>query len=355
MRHVHATGGVCRACQPVAFGRRGFFAGAGALALARPGQAQQGQAQEKLRAIDVHHHISPPTWLAAVKKAGLDNPPMNNWTPQHSLEQMDAAGVQTSITSPTTPQATFLPPADSAAVSRDANEYAARLRADHPGRFGMFAMLPLPHIDESLAEITHALDVLHADGIGVMTSYGNNWLGYEQFAPVWEELNRRRAVVYTHPTGAPCCVNLVHGIADSALEYGTDTTRTITNLIFTGMSRRYPDITWIFSHGGGVLTAVAERLEIQMPGGPPYKGKIDRAIVDGELRRFFYDTAQIANAVTVEALVKLVPVSQVVFGSDYPYRTVMEHVTGLEARFGSADLQAIARNNALRWAPQLAA
>ena len=348
MRHVHAPGGPCCACQPVAFGRRGLLAGAGALALVRPGHAQ-----DSLRAIDVHHHISPPTWMAAVKRAGLDNPPMNDWTPQRSLEQMDAAGVATSITSPTTPQAAFLPPADAAAVSREANEYAARLRDDHPGRFGVFAMLPLPHIDESLAAITYAFDTLHADGIGTMTSYGNNWLGYEQFAPVLAELNRRRAVVYTHPTGAPCCVNLVQGIADSALEYGTDTTRTITNLIFSGASRRYPDISWIFSHGGGVLTAVAERLEIQMVGGPPYKGKVTREMVDGELRRFFYDTAQIANAVTVEALVKLVPVSQVVFGSDYPYRTVVEHVRGLQARFGPADLRAIARDNALRLVPRL--
>ena len=350
MRHIHAAGGQCCACRPVAFGRRGLLAGAGALALARPGQAQ-----ESLRAIDVHHHISPPTWLSAVQKAGLDNPPMNNWTPEHSLAQMDAAGVATSMTSPTTPQAAFLPPAASAAVSRDANEYAARLRDDHPGRFGVFAMLPLPHIDESLAEIAHAFDALHADGIGMMTSYGNNWLGYEQFGPVLAELNRRKAVVYTHPTGAPCCVNLVQGIADSALEYGVDTTRTITNLIFSGASRRYPDITWIFSHGGGVLTAVAERLDVQMVGGPPYKGVITGEMVDSELRRFFYDTAQVSNGNTVEALVKLVPVSHVLFGSDYPYRTVVEHVQGLRARFGPADLRAIARENTVRLVPRLSA
>ena len=209
-----------------------------------------------------------------------------------------------------------------------------------------------PCSPESLAEINHAFDVLHADGIGMLTSYGNNWLGYDQFAPVLAELNRRRAVVYTHPTGAPCCVNLVNGIADSAIEYGADTTRTITDLIFSGASRRYPDITWIFSHGGGVLTAVAERLEIQMLAAPPYKGVLTRGVVDGELRRFFYDTAQIANAVTVEVLVKLVPVSQVLFGSDYPYRTVVEHVRGLEARFDPAALHAIARSNTLRLVPR---
>ena len=111
---------------------------------------------------------------------------------------------------------------------------------DHPGRFGMFAMLPLPHIEESLKEIEYALDTLKADGIGMLTSYGDKWLGYDEFAPVFEELNRRRATVYTHPTSAACCVNLVHGIPDISIEWGTDTTRTIATLIFSGASQRYP-------------------------------------------------------------------------------------------------------------------
>ena len=72
--------------------------------------------------------------------------------------------------------------------------------ADHPGRFGVFAMLPMPYIDECLKEIEYAFDTLKVDGIGMMTSYGDKWLGYPQFAPVFDELNRRKATVYTHPT-----------------------------------------------------------------------------------------------------------------------------------------------------------
>jgi predicted TIM-barrel fold metal-dependent hydrolase len=334
-------------CNCSSLGRRSFLAGAAALASTR------AIAQPTLQCIDVHHHITPPGWLAAVKQAKLDNPPMANWTPQKSIEDMDKAGVATAITSPTTPQVGFLQAADAARIARESNEYAKRLMQDHPGRFGVFAMLPMPYIDESLKEIEYAFDVLHVDGIGMMTSYGDKWLGYKQFAPVFEELNRRKATVYTHPTGANCCVNLVQGIPEATVEYGTDTTRTIASLIFSGASQRYSDIAFIFSHGGGVLTAVAERFEIQMTSTPPYKDTFTREIVDAQLRRFYYDTAQVSNTVTIGALAKLIPTSQIVFGTDFPYRNATEHVKGLAAAFSGDELQAIQCGNAQRILPRL--
>ena len=337
-------------CQDIGvLGRRGLLTGGAALGAA--GLLGTATAAGKAFRIDVHHHITPPTWLEAVKKAKLDNPPMANWSPEKSLEDMDKGGVATAMTSPTTPQLGFLPAADAARIARESNEYARKVANDHPGRFGVFAMLPMPYVDESLKEIAYAFDVLKVDGIGMMTDYGDKWLGYSEFQPVFDELNRRKAVVYTHPTGANCCVNLVRGVPDVAVEYGADTTRTIVNLIFSGASQRYADINFIFSHGGGVLTAVAERLQIQMVSTPPYAGKITRAQVDHELNRFFYDTAQVSNAVTIQALAKLVPPSQIVFGSDFPYRTSAEHVTGLAKRFNGSILRGIERDNAARILP----
>jgi 6-methylsalicylate decarboxylase len=337
--------------------RRSFVAGGVALGaaaatgagLAHPAIAQAAQW------IDVHHHIVPPTWLDALKSARLDTPPVVNWSVQKSIEDMDKGGVATAITSPTTPQAGFLGADDAARVARESNEYAKKLMADHPGRFGIFAMLPLPHVDASLKEIEYALDVLKADGIGMMTSYGDKWLGYPEFTPVFEELNRRKATVYTHPTGANCCVNLVKGLPETIVEFGADTTRTIASLLFSGAAQRFKDINFIFSHGGGVLAAVAERFLIQMVNTPPYKDKFTRAGVEAELRRFYYDTAQIANTVTIGALAKLVPASQIVFGTDYPYRTAADHVKGLAAALGDAELKAIERENALRILPRLKA
>src|SRR3954468_17223822 len=346
----------CQCCGPQStigsFSRRGFLTGAAAVsataALGGSALFSSASAQTKPHRIDVHHHISPPTWVEALKKAGKSNPIVENWNVGKSLADMDKAGVATAMVSPTTPQLGFLAKEDGARVARESNDYARKLMADHPGRFGLFATLPLPHIDESLKEIAYAFDVLKADGIGMMTSYGDKWLGYSYFAPIWEELNRRKATVYTHPTEANCCVNLVEGLSANTVEFATDTTRSIATLIFSGAAQRYQDINFIFSHGGGVLTSSAERFQIQMVNGPPYKGKFTREDVDKQLQRFYYDTAQIANAVTIDALVKLVPVSQVVFGSDYPYRTSEEHVKGLAGRFNAADLKMIERDNALR-------
>jgi predicted TIM-barrel fold metal-dependent hydrolase len=339
----------CVCCDIGVLGRRGLLTGASALGAA--GLFSSARAADKAFRIDVHHHIAPPTWLEAVKKAKLDNPPMATWSPEKSLEDMDKGGVATAMTSPTTPQLGFLPAAEAARIARESNEYARKVANDFPGRFGVFAMLPMPYVDESLKEIAYVFDTLHADGIGMMTSYGDKWLGYSEFEPVFDELNRRKAVVYTHPTGPNCCVNLVRGVPDAAVEYGADTTRTIVNLIFSGASQRYADINFIFSHGGGVLTAVAERLQIQMVTTPPYKGKFTHDQVQHELNRFFYDTAQVANAVTIEALAKLVPGSQIVFGSDFPYRTAAEHVTGLSQRFNGEVLRGIERDNAARILP----
>ncbi len=303
--------------------------------------------------IDVHHHISPPTWLDAVKRLKKDNPPMANWSLQKTLDDMDRGGVATAITSPTTPQLRGLEKTEASRLARESNEFAKKLETDYPGRFGTFAVLPLPHIEESLKEIAYAFDVLKVDGIGCLTSYDDKWLGYEDFTPVWEELNRRNATVYTHPTGANCCVNLVRDVDEAYIEYGTDTTRTIFSLIFSGISQKYKNINWIWSHGGGSLTAFADRFLVQAVNRPPYAGKITRTMVEGELNRFYYDTAQVANPVTLSAMAKLMPISQIVYGTDFPYRTAAENAKGIAEFFQPDELLAIERYNALRILPRL--
>jgi 6-methylsalicylate decarboxylase len=336
--------------------RRTLLTGAaafGGLTASGLGMTLPSLAEAKLQRIDVHHHISPPLWLDAVKRAKLDNPPIVNWSVEKSLADMDRAGITTALTSPTTPQVEFLDKEQAAAVCRSSNEYAKKLTSDYPGRFGVFAMLPLPHIDETLKEIVYAFDTLQVDGVGLMTSYGKAWLGDASFAPIWDELNRRKAVVYTHPTTNACCVNLVPGVPVPVVEFGADTTRTIASLILSGTSQRYRDISWIFSHGGGALTAFAERFQVQLVRTPPYQDKFTRASMDAELRRFYYDTAQISQSVTLGALARLVPISQIVYGTDFPYRTGADNTQGVSASFSGADLAAIDRDNVLRLIPRL--
>lgn len=341
-------------CGPADAGRRRLLAGTAAFsALAASGcSTPAGAAPHR---IDVHHHISPPPWVAALKAAKLDSPPVNNWTPQKSIDDMDAGGVATAITSPTLPAVGFLNAADAAAVARASNDYARKLADESKGRFRMFALLPMPHVDATLAEIAYALDVLKAEGVAFMTSYGNRYLGDKAFAPVMDELQRRKATAYTHPNDPSCCLNIASEVPPVIIEYGTDTTRTIASLVFSGTAQRCPDINFIFSHAGGTIGSVTERFLVQMMRPPYAKAGFTAERVLGELRRFHYDTAQTSNPVAMAALRQLVPVSQIVYGTDYPYRSAAEHTQGLAAIFSGADLRAIERDNALRILPRLRA
>src|SRR5438552_18711851 len=211
--------------------------------------------------IDVHHHLFPPAYIARLVEADhyLARGVARQWTPQVSIEDMDAAGVTTAITSITAPGFAVVAPERLFSINRECNDYGARMARDHRGRFGLFASLPLPDVERSLEEIGYALDTLKVDGIGLLTSYRDKWLGDPAFAPVMDELNRRKAVVYTHPTTANCCANLIPDVPESIIEWGTDTTRTIASLVFSGTAARCQDMKIIFSHGGGTMQFMAER------------------------------------------------------------------------------------------------
>jgi predicted TIM-barrel fold metal-dependent hydrolase len=306
--------------------------------------------------IDVHHHLSPPGWVAELRARGPIDPLVASWTPQRSLADMDAAGIATAVLSITTP-GIFMADLDlptGRRVARECNEYAARLAADNPGRFGFFAALPLLDSEGSLREIAYALDVLKADGIGLITSYGDKWLGDPVFFPVMAELDRRKAVVYTHPTAANCCANLQPGIPPVMIEFGTDTTRTIASILFNGNANRFRDIRWIFSHAGGTMPFLIERF-VRHPILVPSVAPLFSQGVGAELKRFYYDTAQVANAAAMSALTKVVPTSQIVLGTDYPYRTALDHVKGLRdcGVFSAAELALIERDTALSLLPGL--
>jgi predicted TIM-barrel fold metal-dependent hydrolase len=303
--------------------------------------------------VDVHHHVTPPLFLSELRKQLLDLPPMRAWTVQKSLDDMDAAGVATSIASVTNPGIWFGDAAQSRRLARDFNDYAARLAGDHPGRFGVFAALPLPDTEGSLREIEYALDTLKADGIGLMTNYGDTWLGDPAYDPVMAELNRRKAVVYTHPVAATCCAHLLPDIRDAVIEFATDTTRAMARIMFSGTAAKFPDICWIFSHAGGTAPFLAERLLRVPMGSKELAARVPNGVMH-ELRKFHYDLAQASHPYALASLTRLVPTSQMLFGTDFPFRTAADHVKGLlEWGFGEADLHAIDCGNALRLMPGL--
>ena len=301
------------------------------------------------RRIDVHHHIAPPEYLAEIGSAV--NAPLRSWSLAKSIEDMDEGGVATAIVSVTQIAMRLDDQARVRRLARACNDYAARMVADHRGRFGMFTALPMPDIEGSLKEIEYGMDVLKADGVGLYTSYHDKWLGDPVFAPVFEELNRRKAVIYVHPAVPDCCLNFVPGQQDANIEYGTDTTRAIARMVFSGASQTYPDLRIIWSHAGGTMPFLIERL-VNLAKAPPFAAKLPNGLMH-ELQRFYYDTAQASNPSSLGCLRTIVPTSQIMFGTDYPFRLSIEHVEGLAGcGFSAGDLKAVHRDNAQRLLPK---
>jgi predicted TIM-barrel fold metal-dependent hydrolase len=301
--------------------------------------------------IDVHHHPSPPSYLAA---RGEDNrwaPAQAGWSTQKSLEDMERGGVATAMLS--LPHSVHTWPDDRGEgrrLARDWNEFMARLARDHPGRFGVFASLPILDIEGSLKEIEYCFDTLGVNGVTLMTNIGDKWLGDEHYAPVFQELNRRKAVVYTHPVAPDCCRGILSEFNDSVIEYGTDTTRAIAKLLFSGSAARFPDVRFIFSHGGGTMPFLAERfMRAHLFSKQGIKEKVPDGVLPA-LNRLYYETAQAAHPYAMASFRKVISVSQLMFGTDFPYRTAEETARGLAqcGCFTDDELRAVDCENAKR-------
>ena len=310
--------------------------------------------------IDTHHHFYPPTY----QKAWADWEDQRKlphlgiqlaWNREQDIEAMDKNGITTSILSLASTPGTWFDAGPQAAhdMARLCCDFAAEMVREKPGRYGLFAPLSMLDIDATLKEIEYALDTLKADGINLQTSYGDKWLGDPIYRPVFEELNRRKAVVYVHPLAASCCGRLSVGVGPSVLEYPHDTTRTIVSLLISGTFVRLRDIKWLFSHGGGTIPMLAGRVEAFFD----RAGNRDRFAPDGieaEFRRLYYDTANATHPASMAALTKLIPMSQITFGSDYPYWP-FDQIENLRRALSPQDLAAISSGNATRLLPRLSA
>jgi predicted TIM-barrel fold metal-dependent hydrolase len=342
--------------------RRTFLAGvaaAGSVLGAAPLAAAS-----PLRRIDVHHHFLPQQYmLDESKRFGEEhgNSAESQWTPQAAIDACDRAGVDFAIASISTPGVWYGDVALGRKLARQWNEAAAQTVREHPTRFGFFAPVPLPDTDGSLAEIEYAYSALHADGINLLSNFSGKWLGDPAFTPVMEELNRRKALVYVHPTFAPCCTtNMVPGLIAPTMEFPFDTARTIISLITSGTTTRFPDIRFIFSHGGGALFGVYSRV-IDLGNTPAFRGKVPAGVA-AELRKLYYDTAGTSSKTTIPALLNVIPPTQLLLGSDYPLAgppptnvMIQQAVAEFEAYHPSPALKAqVEHDNAVALVPRLA-
>ena len=356
----HGAGCGCQA-GGLRFSRRSLLVSAGAALMAPPrvfAQAAAPMATSSPRRIDTHFHIFPPFYVEAARDAiirTLDtNPqPALNWSPQFALAEMDKNGVETGIAS-LVPGILWADKATARRLVRQYHDYCARLVADYPKRFGFFASLPLSDIEGSLAEIAYAFDTCKADGVMLHTNYDDKWPGDPAFDAVFSELNRRKTVVFFHPTVGNCCKALMPKIPPSTMEYLFDSTRAAASLLVNGVYAKYPDIKFIFSHTGGALSVIANRMDRFVARHP----ELAETMPDGSmtyLRRQYFDIANSVNAPVMAAARAFVPASQLLFGSDFPVIPFALTVNDYNKyELPQSERSSIDRANALRLFPKLA-
>jgi 6-methylsalicylate decarboxylase len=271
--------------------------------------------------IDVHAHLIPPFYREALIAAGR-GPSISGgfpaWSPEQALEQMHDNGIAVAILSVSQPGVHFGDDRAAATLARTFNDFMARLSAGHAGRFGAFAVLPLPDVAGALAEIDYALDVLKLDGIGLLASYGERFLGDDTFDPLLERLNAREAVVFVHPNLHPASRALRLDVPAWVAEYPFDTTRAVVNLVLTGKRRRYPKIRFILAHAGGTIPFLTWRIAAAPQIDKRY-AMLSSEDIRSDLRSFWYETAQAPGPETFGALHLIAAPERILFGSDWPY------------------------------------
>ncbi len=338
--------------------RRELLTGMTALAATAMIPAREAVAQGSARPhrIDVHHHYT-----------GA------NWAPGPVIELMDKAGIATAILSRPGGYAVSQPE-QARKMARENNELGAKHARDNPGRFGFFASLPLFDVEGSLREIAYSFDVLKADGACLVTSYETRWVGDPAFAPVFDELNRRKAVVFVHPSVPTVCSKIdlktsiaTEGVTLPMLENQFDTARGVVSLILNGNLTLRPDIRFIFCHGGGAVTTLHERLDHLIGddlgkrrtdgnSDGSYRSKYVPNGFDNELKKLYLDVVRVANPANLALLTKVMTPDHLLFGSDYPPVPMDETATrlpkvGLDAKL----LRAVERDNAQRLFPRFKA
>ena len=270
--------------------------------------------------IDVHHHVLPKFYIDAQKSAGITSTAYRgfpHWTPKHSLSLMENEEIATAVLSFTSPGIWFGEIAQTRDLAQKCNDYLADLIAKHPSKFGGFAFLPLPDIDAALKEIARVYEELNLDGITLLTSVDEKYIGHPVFEPIYSELDRREAVVFIHPCYPPGTEAEGWDIPRMLIDYPFETTRVAVNLILKGVLNRFPNIKFILSHAGGTLPFLSHRISIFDDATSHRENYPEGA--NFYIKRFWFDTALSADSIPLNGLRSIADPSKILFGSDYPY------------------------------------
>ena len=270
--------------------------------------------------IDTHHHMLPDFFFEETNDvhAPVGGLAPMAWTKETSLSFMDEAGIDIAVLSISTPGVHVGDGQKAKKLARRCNEFLAEIIEQRPERFAGFACLPLPDVDSSLSELTYALDELGLDGVVAFTNANGVYLGDSKLDPVFQELERRKSVVYVHPNASPDPIAHTLGLPDNLIDFTTDTNRVVAEMHYTNRFARTPSVRYIFSHAGGSIPYMAARFAIIdemgfVPGGD------ERGTAADMFRRMYWDTALSASDPVLRMLRDVAGIDQVLFGTDFPY------------------------------------
>jgi 6-methylsalicylate decarboxylase len=266
------------------------------------------------RRIDTHSHVVPPDYADSLRARDVSagGLPIPEWDPQAALALMDRHDIAAAVLSVSTPGVHFGDDAEARALARAVNDYAAQVVREHPSRFGFFATLPLPDVEGSLAEIDRAFDTLASDGVVMLANHRGVYLGDPRFDPVFDELQRRQAIVFVHPSILPG-LEPIGGIPAFVADFLLDTTRAAVNLARSGTLERCPDVRILLSHAGGFVPYAAYRLAFAA------SPRQDAAHGLSLLRRYYFDIALSSTPTALPSLLAFTTPDHITFGSDWPY------------------------------------
>lgn len=329
-----------------------------------------------LRLIDVHHHLMLPEYEAALVRSGARDPSRpfrKNDSPQTVLDKMTELGMAAAVLNPLSVAGVHHgDDANARYLTESVNEALAKFVSAAPDRLGFFAALPLPDVDGALAQMAHALDVLHADGIILLSHQNEVYVGDPAFEPLYAEMDRRGVFVFIHPAMPPNIAGLKLKLWPSFIEYAFDTTRVAANLIYHGFMGRYPNIKWILAHAGGTLPFLSTRLhlmeELEVGRKPPFpfvgagRPFIERVPegVEPYLDKFYFDVALSGGSAPMAALTEMAQADHIFYGSDWPFVerdfvTAQIHNLQTMPYFAGGRFEAMERGNAVRLFKRFAA
>lgn len=311
--------------------------------------------------IDIHAHFIPDFYRDALTSAGQSTPDglpaLPNWDPSEAIATMDRLNIATAVLSISSPGVHLGDAAGAVELARLVNEAGARLVRDTPGRFGLFASLPLPEIDAAVTEARYALDVLNADGVILLTNHQGIYPGNERLTPLYAELDARSAVILFHPTSPPSVA--AGRFAAPVLEFMFETTRAICDLVISGTLLRFPRLRVTVPHAGAALAVLAGRVDLLGPLLADRRGEAHPPSLRTALANLHFDLAGCPVDEQLAALLDIADPTRLHYGSDYPFtpENACQYLAGQLDTSGYLDgaASAVLANNSRRLLPRLGA